>query len=73
MILYEKTDAKVYVHTGVISGQSLQTDDLKVAARSNLTFKFTVTNPVPPNGSIDIGFPLAHFEVPNAQEVLISQ
>ena len=57
----------------MITDQSLESDSVKVAAQSDFTFRFMVTNPVPEGGSIEINFPLTHFEVPKAQDLEIRQ
>ena len=72
-ILYRKTDAFVDVSTGQLSDQSLQTNSEQVAAQSDFTFMFSVKNQVPQGGFIDISFPLAHFEVPKAEDLEIRQ
>ena len=38
-----------------------------MAAVTKFTFEFTVTNPVPPDGFIEVNFPLTHFEVPTSE------
>ena len=61
------------MNTGLLSDQSLQTNSEQVAAQSDFTFMFSVKNQVPQGGFIDINFPLAHFEVPKAQDLEIRQ
>ena len=64
-VLYENTRVSVRVTAGALTAQTLTTDSLRVAQQADFTFHFTVTNPVPPGGQIEISFPLSHFEVPS--------
>ena len=63
-VLFETTDLSISVQPGLIYDQSLQTSSEQVAAQAKFNFEFTVTNPVPSGGFIEISFPLNQIEVP---------
>ena len=55
------------INAGELTSQSLQTGSAQVGAETKFTFQFTVTNPVPAGGFVEISFPLTHFEVPSSE------
>jgi len=66
-VLYSNDEVSVQVKAGLITDQDLHTESDQVAAQTKFTFKFTVSNPVPAGGYININFPLSNFEVPGSE------